>query len=69
MAIQSLVFTTVHWQPPSVITLIVLADKETTLEMLDHLALLARAAGIYDSLLATLPRLFDQPLDGLSNSP
>jgi biopolymer transport protein ExbD len=48
---------------PQPLTLIVLADRETTREMLDHLALLARAAGIYDLLLATLPRVFEQPLD------
>jgi biopolymer transport protein ExbD len=52
---------------PQPLTLVVLADKETTREMLDHLALLARAAGIYDLLLATLPRMFDQPLDELPN--
>src|SRR5262245_35725115 len=52
---------------PQPLTLIVLADRQTTREMLDHLALLARAAGIYDLLLANLPRVFEQPLDELPN--
>jgi len=52
---------------PGPLTLIVRADKETTTEMLDQLALLADAAGIQDLLLATLPRVFDQPLGDLPN--
>lgn len=52
---------------PEPLTLIVRMDKETTAEMLDHLALLADDAGIQDMLLATLPRAFDQPLGDLPN--
>jgi biopolymer transport protein ExbD len=52
---------------PQPLTLLVRADRETTREMLDHLALLARAAGIYDLMLATLPRVFEQPLDPPQN--
>jgi biopolymer transport protein ExbD len=41
--------------------LIIHADKLVTYERLVHLALLARDAGITNSLLATLPRLSDTP--------
>jgi biopolymer transport protein ExbD len=40
------------------LTLVVQADKAVTDENLIDLALLARKAGIYDLLLATLPRVF-----------
>lgn len=43
------------------LTLIIHADKAVTYEQLAHLALLARDAGITNSLLATLPRLADKP--------
>lgn len=43
-------------EPP---TLVIHADKSATYEQLAHLALLARDAGITNSLLATLPRLSD----------
>lgn len=42
-------------------TLVIHADKAVTYEQLVHLALLARAAGLTNSLLATLPRLSDAP--------
>ena len=42
-------------------TLVIHADKSVTYEQLAHLALLARDAGITNSLLATLPRLSDKP--------
>jgi biopolymer transport protein ExbD len=38
------------------LTLVVQADRQATYDMLLHLALLAREAGIQDALLATLPR-------------
>ena len=38
------------------LTLVIHADKTVTEGQLIHLALLARAAGIHDALLATLPR-------------
>jgi len=38
------------------LTLLVYADKDATQDMLVHLALLARDAGIPDAFLATLPR-------------
>lgn len=42
-------------------TLVIHADKAVTYDQLVHLALLARAAGLTNSLLATLPRLSDVP--------
>jgi biopolymer transport protein ExbD len=47
---------------PEVPTLVIHADKSVTYERLAHLALLAREAGITNSLLATLPRLSDTPV-------
>jgi biopolymer transport protein ExbD len=41
------------------LTLVVEADKDVSEERLVHLALLARGAGVTNSLLATLPRVFD----------
>ena len=46
---------------PQVPTLIIHADRSVTYAQLAHLALVARAAGITNSLLATLPRLTDTP--------
>jgi biopolymer transport protein ExbD len=43
------------------ITLVVQADKRVTHDMLVHLTLLARRAGISDALLATLPRPMPGP--------
>jgi biopolymer transport protein ExbD len=43
------------------LTLVVQADKAATYEMVLHLALLARDAGIQDVLLATLPRPLASP--------
>ena len=43
------------------ITLIVQADKTVTYDNLIQLAMLARDAGIYDTLLATLPRVVAVP--------
>lgn len=43
------------------LTLVIHADKSVTYEQLTRLALLARDAGITNSLLATLPRLADKP--------
>ena len=39
------------------LTLVIHADKSVTEDQLIHLALLARAAGITNALLATLPRV------------
>lgn len=39
------------------LTLVIHADKSVTYDQLAHLALLARASGITNALLATLPRL------------
>lgn len=41
------------------LTLVVHADKAVTYDQLVHLTLLARAAGITNALLATLPRVTD----------
>lgn len=46
---------------PKSLMLVIHADKSVTYEQLAHLALLAREAGITNSLLATLPRLSDKP--------
>ena len=46
---------------PTTPALVIHADKRVTYEQLAHLALLARDAGITNSLLATLPRLSDTP--------
>lgn len=46
------------------LTLVVQADKAASLDMLLRLALLARQAGIEDTVLATLPRPFDRPALG-----
>ena len=46
---------------PDALTLVIHADKSVTYEQLAHLVLLARDAGITNSLLATLPRLSDKP--------
>jgi biopolymer transport protein TolR len=43
------------------LTLIVQADQAVTYGQLVHLTLLARAAGIHDVLLATLPRVINEP--------
>ena len=43
------------------LTLVIHADKTVTEGQLIHLALLARAAGIHDALLATLPRGANAP--------
>lgn len=51
------------------LTLVVLADKDTTLEMLNRLELLAHAAGIDDLLQAALPRVFDRPIGDWPDSP
>jgi biopolymer transport protein ExbD len=48
-------------QSPTPLTLVIHADKSVTYETLLHLTLLARAAGIHDALLATLPRLVEGP--------
>lgn len=47
---------------PESLMLVIHADKSVTYEQLAHLALLAREAGITNSLLATLPRLSDKPV-------
>ena len=41
---------------PDPLTLVVRADRAATTEMLVHLSMLARSAGITNGLLATLPR-------------
>ena len=46
---------------PTPLTLVIHADKTATCEQLVHLTLLARAAGVQNALLATLP--------GVSNAP
>ena len=43
------------------LTLVVHADKSVTYDQLVHLTLLARDAGIQNSLLATLPRVVNAP--------
>lgn len=43
---------------PEPLTLIIHADREVTYETLVHVTQLARQAGIYEALLATMPRLF-----------
>ena len=43
------------------LTLVIHADKSVTYEKLLHLTLLARASGIHEALLATLPRLVEGP--------
>lgn len=43
-------------QAPEALTLVVHADRAATMDMLVRLTLLARSAGITNSLLATLPR-------------
>jgi biopolymer transport protein ExbD len=43
------------------LTLLVQADKTVTYNQLVHLTLVARDAGIHDVLLATLPRVVDEP--------
>lgn len=43
------------------LTLVLQADKAVTQETLIEVTLLARDAGIRDALLATLPRLLDEP--------
>lgn len=43
------------------VTLVVEADRGASYEMLLHLVLLAREAGIQDALLATLPQAFASP--------
>ena len=45
----------------SPLTLVIHADKSVTYEQLVHLTLLARDAGIQNSLLATLPRVVNAP--------
>jgi biopolymer transport protein ExbD len=45
-------------RPP--VTLLVHADKDATYEMIVHLTLLAREAGIPEAFLATLPRPFSE---------
>ena len=41
------------------LTLVVQSDKDVTEEQTMHLIVIAHGAGIYDLLLATLPRVFD----------
>jgi biopolymer transport protein ExbD len=43
------------------LTLVVQADRAVTYDQLVHMTLLAREAGIHDVLLATLPRVIDEP--------
>jgi biopolymer transport protein ExbD len=43
------------------LTLVIQADKSVTYEQLVHLTLLARDAGITNTLLATLPRVISAP--------
>jgi biopolymer transport protein ExbD len=43
------------------LTLVIHADKSVTYDQLVHLTLLARAAGIQNALLATLPRIVNPP--------
>jgi biopolymer transport protein ExbD len=43
------------------LTLVIHADKSVTYDQLVHLSLLARAAGIQNALLATLPRILNAP--------
>jgi biopolymer transport protein ExbD len=45
----------------SPLTLVICADKTVTYDQLVHLALLARAAGLQNALLATLPRIVTAP--------
>ncbi len=45
------------------LTLVIIADKHVSYEMIIRLSMLARDAGIADALLATLPRM--QPSSGL----
>ena len=52
---------------PEPLTLLVLMDREVTYESWLRLTLLAREAGISDSLLATLPRAITAP--GLPSAP
>ena len=46
---------------PEPLTLVIQADKSVTCDQLVRLTLLARAAGLQNALLATLPRLLDAP--------
>ena len=48
---------------PEPLTLVIIADKNVSVDMIIRLSLLARDAGIADALIATLPRL--QPSSGL----
>ena len=43
------------------LTLVIQADKSVTIEQFTRLGMLARKAGIYDALQATLPRLVEAP--------
>lgn len=45
---------------PEPLTLVVYADKALPYDNLIRLTMLAREAGIHESLLATLPRMFDE---------
>ena len=44
------------------LTLVIKADKAVTIEQFTRLGTLARRAGIYDALQATLPRLVEPPV-------
>jgi biopolymer transport protein ExbD len=54
-------FTNAVARSPVPLTLVILADKAVRQEKVLALTLLAREAGIYDALLATLPRAVAQP--------
>jgi len=54
-------FTNAVARSPVPLTLVILADKAVRQENVLHLTLLARAAGIHEALLATLPRAVAQP--------
>jgi len=43
------------------LTLVIQADKSVTIEQFTRLGMVARRAGIYDALQATLPRLVEPP--------
>jgi biopolymer transport protein ExbD len=48
---------------PEPLTLVVLGDQDMKRKSVDRLGSVARAAGIKKVVLASLPRLFDQPAD------
>jgi len=54
---------------PQPLTLVILADRETNLQTLTRLELLAHAAGIDAFLQATLPRVFDRPVSDWPDTP